>query len=110
MPKFMMLYKGPQADPASFTPEQRKMVMAQWNAWFAKMGKAVVDSGAPLGLGTSVMDNGKDGMAATMNGYSVVEAKDMKAAKAMTKGHPLLTEGKGRNAIDIFEMMPAPGM
>ena len=34
----------------------------------------------------------------------------MNAAKAMTAGHPFLSEGKGKFAIDVFELMPIPGM
>lgn len=109
MTKFIMVYKGPATDPASMSPEQSKMIMDQWNAWFGKMGKSIVDGGAPLGKGASVLDNGKNGSAAELSGYTIVEAKDLAAAKAMTSGHPFLSEGKGRFSIDIFEVMPMPG-
>ncbi len=108
MPKYMMLYRGPQPDPAMMTPENGKKVMDLWLAYFGKMGKAIIDGGNPLSAGASVMSTGKDGKATDVNGYSIVEAKDMKAAKAMTKGHPHLMDAK--NSIDIFEITPVPGM
>lgn len=108
MAKFMYLYRGPATDMAAMSPEQSKAIMDQWGAWAGKVGGALTDFGAPFGATDSVLDNGKGGKAADMTGYSIVEAADLGAAKKMTEGHPFLTEGKGRFAIDVFELVPLP--
>lgn len=110
MPSYMFLYKGPATDMSAFTPEQSKAVMDQWNAWYGKQGSAIKDGGAPFMPGQSVLDNGGAGTAAELGGYTIVEADSMDAAKAMTAGHPFLSDNDGRFAIDIFELAPIPGM
>ncbi len=78
--------------------------MQQWNVWMEKVGSALVDAGALIWSGAAVNDAGKDVAPSALTGYSIVEAKDINAAKAYTDGHPFLTEGKGRFAIEIFEL------
>ena len=56
----------------------------------------------------SLGGNGTEGIAALLNGYSIVEADNIDAAKKFADGHPFLSEGKGNFAIDIFELMSVP--
>jgi hypothetical protein len=106
MPKFLLLYRGPQGDPSSATPEEYKAVMDAWNGYFAKHGKAIVDGGNPTQAGVNVPQKGKAGKAADVTGYSIIDAKDMKAAQAMMKGHPHFLDPRGGNSIDVFEITP----
>ena len=108
MAKFMFVYKGEATDMADMTPEEGAEVMAKWGAWMEEVGSALADVGAPFGPGHSVVDDGSTGTAASLTGYSIVEADDLSQAKALTKGHPYLSEGKGDYAIDVFELMPVP--
>jgi hypothetical protein len=108
MPKFMMIYKGEATDMADMTEEQAAGVMAKWGAWIEKVGPALADIGTPFGPGASVVDDGSAGTAATLTGYSIVEAADLAGATALADGHPYLSEGKGNYAMDIFELMPVP--
>jgi hypothetical protein len=108
MPKFMLLYKGQATDMSKMTEEQQKAVMDKWGAWMGKVGTALADIGAPLGQATSVVDNGSAGTPAAVSGYSIVEADNLEAAKALTNGHPFLSDNDGNYAIDIYEMMPVP--
>ncbi len=110
MAKFLMLYKGEATDMSDMSPEQAGEVMAKWAAWMGKVGPAVADIGTPLGAGSSVLDNGSEGTAGSLTGYSIIEASDMAAAKALTDGHPFLSDNDGLFAIDIYEMMPVPDM
>lgn len=110
MPKFIYLYKGPATDMSQFTPEQSKEIMDQWNAYYGKLGSKMADGGAPFMPGASVKDNGQDGTASELNGYTVIEAADMNEAKALTDGHPFLSDNAGKYAIDIFELAEIPGM
>ena len=88
------------------TEEQGKAVMEQWNKWMKKVGPALVDFGAPFGQGTSIVDNGSEKKAARLTGYTIVEAKSLAGAKRLTKGHPFLSQGKGKFSIELFELVP----
>ncbi len=108
MAKFIMLYKGEATDVDGMSPEQQQEVMAKWGEWMQRVGPALSDVGAPFGPGASVVDDGSMASPSPMSGYTIVEADDLDAAKALTAGHPYLSEGKGDYAIDIFELMPVP--
>ena len=108
MAKFMLVYKGPASDMSDMSEEQGKAVMAAWGKWMEKVGSALLDIGQPMAKGFSMVDDGSVGTALELNGYSIVEADDMAAAKSLANGHPFLSEGKGNFAIDIFELMPVP--
>jgi hypothetical protein len=108
MSKFIMIYKGEATDPANMTKEQAADVMGKWGVWMEKVGPALVDVGTPFGPGVSLVDNGSTGKPVSLSGYSIVEAKDLKAAQTLADRHPYLSEGKGKFAIEIFEMMPVP--
>ena len=105
MPKFIMIYKGPAMDMAKITPEQGKAMMAAWTKWMKKAGKAIVDGGAPFGQGQSIVDDGSQKKPAKLTGYTIVQAKTLAGARSLTKGHPFLTEGKGRFSIELYELM-----
>ena len=108
MPQYMLLYRGPPADMSNMDPEMGKAIMDEWTAWFGKVGGAMKDGGTPLTPGTNVSGNGDGGKPANVNGYSIVEAKSMAAAKALLKGHPHLKNKK--NSVDVLEMTPIPAM
>lgn len=108
MARYMMVYKGQATDMSAMTPEEGAAVMAKWGVWMAKVGSALVDIGAPFGPGGSLVDDGTSGTAASLTGYSIVEASSADAARSLADGHPYLSEGKGNYAIDMFELMPVP--
>src|SRR6202030_2714493 len=102
MSKFLFLYRGPAPPMEDFTPEQTAEQMQAWGAWMGKLGSALADAGAPFGARTTVSDNVSSPAASDQNGYSIVEADSLEAARAFTDGHPFLTEGKGRFTVEIF--------
>jgi len=108
MAQYMMIYKGEATSMEDMTPEQGAEVMAKWEAWMAKVGDGLSDVGTPFGPGSSVIDDGSSGEAASATGYSIVTADDMAGARALADGHPYLSEGLGNYAIDIYELMPVP--
>ena len=108
MPQFMMVYKGEATDMSDMTEEEANAVMAKWGAWMEKVGPALTDIGTPFGPATSIVDDGSSGTAISLTGYSIVDAEDMDAARALADGHPYLSEGKGAFSVDLFEMMPVP--
>ena len=106
MAKYIYLYRGPATPMDQFTPEQGAEQMALWNAWAQRTGKALLDFGSPFGTAASVNDDGTAGTPPQQTGYTIVEAADLDAAKSLLVGHPFLTEGKGRFAVDVFELIP----
>lgn len=106
MAKFLFLYGGPATPMEDFTPEQSAEQLQAWNDWMAGVGPALANGGSPFGARTSVADDGSSPEVSDLNGYSVIEADSLEAAKAYTDKHPFLTEGKGRFAVEIFELLP----
>lgn len=108
MSNYIMIYKGEATDTSDMTEEQAGEVMAKWGAWMGTVGGALVDVGSPFGEGISVIDDGSTAAPVSLSGYSVIEAESLSAARALSDGHPYLSEGAGNFAIEIFEMTPAP--
>lgn len=87
------------------TPEQKAEGMKPWMAWMESCGSALIDGGAPLMAGGHLTPGGWQGPNSSVTGYSILEAENMDAAKALVEGHPHLQWIEGC-AIDIFEAMP----
>ncbi|WP_269937516.1 YciI family protein [Arthrobacter sp. HY1533] len=110
MSKFIYIYNGPATPMDQFTEEQSAAVTAEWGAWMGKVGTAMLDAGAPFGARAAVSDDGSDASPGLLQGYSIVEADSLDAAKALADGHPFLSEGKGRFSLEIFELADMGGM
>ena len=106
MSKFLFLYRGPATPMEDFTPEQSAEQMQAWGAWMGKVGSALADPGSPFGARAAVSDNGSSPAPSDQNGYTIVEAESLDAARALTDAHPFLSEGKGRFTVEIFELVP----
>jgi hypothetical protein len=106
MSKYLLLYRGPAPAMSDFTPQQAEEQMKAWGDWMGRVGPSLADGGAPFGARASVADNGADGTPSDQNGYTIVEADSLDAAKDLTKGHPFLSEGNGRFSIEVFELVP----
>ena len=103
MAKFIYLYRGPVPD---LTPQQGAERMAAFAASLEKVGPALVDGGSPFGASASVRDDGTEGTAGDLIGYTIIEADDLTAAKAFTDGLPFLSDCAGHCAVEIFELLP----
>jgi hypothetical protein len=108
MSQYILVYKGEATDMSEMTPEESEEVMAKWGLWMGKVGGALTDIGSPFGPASSVVDDGSSGTPASLTGYSIVEAADMAAARALCDAHPYLSDGSGNFAIDIYELLPVP--
>jgi hypothetical protein len=60
--------------------------------------------------GRAVIDDGSEGSATDLNGYSIIEAEDMASALALVDGHPFLSDKTGHFTVEVFELMPVPSM
>jgi hypothetical protein len=102
----MVLYMAPVSAEAQMnvSSEEMKNGMEPWNAWYKKCGKAIVDMGAPLGKGSCLDKKGSSKGVTQVTGYSIIQAKDMDAVKAMLTDHPHLMMPKA--SMEILEVMP----
>jgi len=98
--KFLFVYYG---GGIATTPAAQKKSMDAWNAWFAKLGKSVVDPGAPTKPGRMVGKTVKAITGGMVTGYSVVMADNLEAAAAIAKSSPQITDG---GTIGVYEIMP----
>jgi hypothetical protein len=106
MGKYIYLYRGPATSPDEMGAEATAEIMAAWEKWMGSLGPALVDGGAPFGQRTAISDDGSTASASDLNGYTVVEADTLEAAKKHATDHPFLSEGKGRFVLEVFELVP----
>ena len=106
MSKYLYLYRGPATRMEDFTAEQGEAQMKAWTTWIEVNKSAFVDVGNPVEPRASVRDDGTDAEPSDQNGYSIVEAESLEQARELLKNHPFLSEGKGRFAVEIFEIVP----
>jgi len=100
MAKFLMVYHGGKAPDS---PEEGEKVMAQWHAWFGGIGENIVDPGNPVGQSHTVSAKGvvADGGPNPVSGYSIINAADIEAAKAVAAGCPMVLDGSG--TVEVAE-------
>lgn len=108
MARFMLIYRGNATDLAAMSEDEAAKVLQGWKSWTAKVGSALVDVGSPFGEGGALIDDGTTGPASNLTGFSIVAANDLNEATDLADGHPFLSEGRGKYAIDVFELLPVP--
>lgn len=99
MPKYLLAFRGGMPK----TPEEGQKMMADWNAWIAALGPAMIDTGA--GLGKSRFLTGPDtegSVPGALSGYSVIEADDFDAALGLAGKCPIFSAG---GTIEVAEAM-----
>ena len=111
MAKFLVLYSSPvtyaeQMEMSS--PEDMKAGMEAWMEWSREVGPALADFGLPLGESNRVSGGSASRGESDGRGYSIIEADSLDDATKLVEEHPHLHQPDGW--IDVFEMMPAPGM
>ena len=103
MNKFLLVFYGGKMET---DPKMMEKSMAKWNKWYADLGKAVVDGGNPTSPGKIVSEGGvKSTGAKPVTGYSIIQAKDIDAAVAMSKSCPILVDGGQVVVYPIMSMM-----
>jgi hypothetical protein len=101
MPNFLLAYRG---GGMAATDEERDAAMAAWGQWFASLGAAVADGGAPFAASRTVASDGvSDGAPSQLTGYSVLQADDLAGAVELAQGCPILASG---GTVDVYEPLP----
>jgi hypothetical protein len=85
--------------PADYTPTAE--TPAEWQAWFAGLGPALVDVGNAVTGYASLGEVG--GTASRMVAYSVVSADDLDSALALAKDCPVMRVGGGVEVGPVME-------
>jgi hypothetical protein len=101
----MVIYTGGMGMAA--TPEEQQKIMAEWGAWYGKMGAAIVDGGNPFGDAKSLKGSGiEDGPLGDMpaTGYTVIDADSLDAAVAACVDHPHLNHGGQVQVFTCIDM------
>ncbi|HEU5044774.1 MAG TPA: hypothetical protein VFT75_11650 [Nocardioidaceae bacterium] len=106
MSKFILLYRGPATPMDQITPEVSEQIGQAWQAWIGKVGSAMVEIGAPFAGGTAVRGDGSTGPASDLNGYTIVETTDIDGARALCDGHPFLSDGTDKFAVEVYPLVP----
>lgn len=102
MTKFVYAYTGGQM---AETPEAQEKSMQEWGAWFATLGGAVTDMGAPFGASATVKSGGGSGGGqSALTGYTVIEAGTLDEAVAKADGCPILATGGQVEVYEALEM------
>lgn len=90
--KFLAIYYATaeaQTRMSEDTPEQNAETIQKWMGWAEKVGKNMIDFGAPLMMATQVKADGKTEVGnGEVSGYTLFEATDLEEAAAMLNGHP----------------------
>ena len=77
---------------------------AAWEAWFDKLGDALVDKG------NAVLDDrgaiGKPGTVLPLGGYTIIHAANLEEATQLAGGCPALQAG---GAVEVGRLTPHPG-
>ena len=105
MPNYLLAFHGggmPESE------KEQARVMAAWGKWYTKLGKAVVDPGAPVGQAKSIASTGRitnGGGRNPVSGYTIISAKDIATAAKLAKGCPILKSGGSIEVAETFSMM-----
>ena len=108
MAKFVVLYTGGMGMAAD--PEEQQKIMADWGAWYEKMGANIVDGGAPFGAAKHLVSTGNivDGPLGDnpATGYTIISADGIDAAAKACAEHPHITHG---GQVQVFEYIDMGG-
>jgi hypothetical protein len=112
--KFLIIYHAPldaMAQTASATPEEMAAGMAEWRAWAERVGRKMVDLGAPLVNGKRLSPAGST-LPSTreVSGYSLLQAEDWEEVMHLLAGHPHISGWHPDATIEVHETMLLPGM
>lgn len=110
MKKFIVLYHAPAEAMEKMkhaSPEEMQKGMEPWMVWAKRCGDGLVDIGTPLGNGQKITKSGSMASDKGVVGYSILQAENMEAAKALLEGHPHL-EWTGGCEIEVYESLPLP--
>ena len=106
MPSYLVTYHGGPGMPSD--PAAVQQMVAAFQAWVAEVGPAMRDPGAPLAAAKTVSADGDaDGQqAASIGGYTTLEAGSLDEAVGLVRTHPFLARG---GSLQVSEAINVDG-
>lgn len=105
MTNYVLVYTG--GSGMEMSQEEREAIMADWGAWYGKMGDAIVDGGNPFGQSKSIGQSGvSDGPASSpaATGYTVISAESLDDAVTKSLDHPHIKHGGQVTVYETFQV------
>ncbi len=103
MSKYVLLFNGGTMPTSE---AEIKRVNQEWNDWYKKIDKAVVDQGNPFSpMAKNISIDGRISDAPTgsmVTGYTIIQAMSLDAAVQLAKSCPALRHGIG---VSVYETM-----
>ena len=107
MAKYALIYSGGMGMEAD--PEDQQRIMEEWGAWYAKLGPAVVDGGAPFADAKHLTGNGVESVALDVFHLELKKKAvelSLDAAAATCEDHPHLRHGGQVQVFTCIDMSP----
>ena len=89
MAKYLVTYVG---GGMPHDPELMAQARAAFGKWLEQSGGAVLDPGAPVRT-VATIAQGEPASEVAVSGYSIVEAQDVDAVRALLSSHPFIGRG-----------------
>jgi hypothetical protein len=105
MANYVLIYSG--GGGMGESEEVRAAIMAKWNAWYERLGAAIVDGGNPFGPSRHVgADDVGEGPASSppATGYTVISADSLDAAVAQVQDHLHIKQGGEVTVYETFQV------
>ena len=105
MANFVLIYTGGMGMAAS--EEEQAVIIADWTAWYERLGAAIVDGGNPFGASKHVSGQGtSDGPASSppATGYTIITAESLDEAVAKVQNHPHIKHGGQVSVYETFQI------
>lgn len=104
MANYLLVYHGGSMPEGE---AETAAVMSAWDAWFHKLGDALVDGGNPASATKVISSDGSvaAGGATSPSGYSIIKADSHDQAVDLAKGCPVLAGGAMIEVVETFDAM-----
>lgn len=104
MAKYLLAYHGGGMPE---TPEAQASVLGAWEAWFKKLGGAVVDPGNPCSTARTIAADGSVGALgpSAISGYTILSADSLDQAVGFARSCPVLGAGASIEVCETFDAM-----
>ena len=105
MGNFVLIYTG--GGGMGMSEEEQNKIMAEWGAWYGKLGDAIVDGGNPFSASKNISASGvSDGPASSpaATGYTVISADSLDDAVEKSKDHPHVKHGGEVTIYETFQV------
>ena len=105
MTNYVLIYTGGMG--MGMSQEEQEAIMAEWGAWYGKLGDAILDGGNPFGASKSISESGvSDGSVSSpaATGYTVISAESLDEAVAKSQDHPHIKYGGQVTVYETFQV------